>query len=61
MAIAGNVFSGLTTKAVEERSPCERILFVGNVMTGVPSDHQQVSGVVTSNLDTLVVNPGDAK
>lgn len=61
VAIAGNVFSGLTTKAVEERSPCERILFVGNVMTGVPSDHQQVSGVVTSNLDTLVVNPGDAE
>jgi copper-binding protein NosD len=44
IAISGNVFSGLTTKALSlESEPSKRILFSNNVLTDVTSDHGKVA------------------
>jgi len=52
VAVAGNVFSSVRPKALELRPPASRrVLFVGNVLTDVESDHAQLSdSVVESNL-----------
>ena len=43
IAISGNLFSGLTTKAVTlDGSETSRVLFSGNVLTEVTSDHKQL-------------------
>jgi hypothetical protein len=48
IAISGNIFSGLSTKALSwEGEPSKRVLFSNNVLTDVISDHaksQQTSG-----------------
>ncbi len=52
IAITGNVFSGLTSKAVNltgENST--RILFTANVLTDVQSDHATTDGIVTDNIE----------
>ena len=44
IAISGNVFSGLTTKALSlESEPSKRILFSNNVLTEVASDHGKLA------------------
>ena len=45
IAIGGNLFSGLSTKAValEGDKPASRVLFTGNVLTGVESDHSRAA------------------
>jgi hypothetical protein len=45
IAITGNLFSGLSTKAValEGDKPASRVLFSGNVLTDVTSDHSELS------------------
>ena len=53
ISITGNVFSGLTTKAVTEIAPSERVVFSSNVLTEVQSDHGQMSGVVANNIAAL--------
>lgn len=45
IAISGNVFSGLTTKAVTlEGAPYRRVLFSDNVLTDIPQDSKNASG-----------------
>jgi hypothetical protein len=53
IAITGNSFSGLTTKALTlEGEPARRVLFTGNVLTDVQSDHAKLGGkAATNNLD----------
>lgn len=53
VTITGNVFSGLTTKAVTELAPSDRVVFSSNVLTEVESDHGHVSGVVANNIVAL--------
>jgi hypothetical protein len=43
IAISGNSFSGLTTKALTlEGEPSKRVLFSGNVLTNVESEHSKL-------------------
>jgi hypothetical protein len=52
VSITGNVFSGLTEKAIrQEGEKSRRIIVSANVFTDVESDHNDVDGVVTDNLD----------
>jgi hypothetical protein len=45
IAISGNSFAGLTTKAIAlEGEPSKRVLFTGNVLTEVKSDHAKLDG-----------------
>ena len=52
ITISGNTFSGLTTKALTlEGQPSRRVLFTGNVLTKVDSDHERlVDSHVADNL-----------
>lgn len=53
IAITGNLFSGLTTKALTLIGPpSQRILFAGNVLTEVESDHLQLP--IETRPDNLV-------
>jgi parallel beta-helix repeat protein len=50
VAISGNVFSGLSEKALTLVEESKNILFSGNVLQGVQSDHEKiVEGTVTDN------------
>jgi len=51
--ITGNLFSGLTSKAVEVKGkPAKRVVFTGNVLTDVESDHESLPASVQGhNLD----------
>jgi hypothetical protein len=50
IAISGNSFSGLSTKALTlEGEPSKRVLFSGNVLTDVESEHSKVDSA-SSNL-----------
>ena len=50
VAINGNVFSGLTEKAVTLKESPQGIVFAGNVLTDVESQHAGIStGVVADN------------
>ncbi len=52
VAISGNVFSGLQSKAVTSIAPSQRVVFNGNVVTEVlGSDHAHLSGVSSDNVD----------
>ncbi len=54
VAVSGNLFSGLSTKALTlAGDPSRRVLFSGNVLTEVESDHPKLSAgsVVTGNLE----------
>jgi parallel beta-helix repeat protein len=53
IVISGNVFSGLTTKAVELKgTPSKQIIFANNLLVGVESDHEKIPGLVgASNLN----------
>jgi hypothetical protein len=50
VAISGNVFAGLSTKALalEGDQPAQRVLFSGNILTSVTSDHAQLAGGSTN-------------
>jgi hypothetical protein len=50
--LTGNSFSGLSTKALEQKGqPGRRVLFGNNVLTGVDSDHDKLTeSHVTDNL-----------
>lgn len=52
VSITGNVFSGLTEKAISEAGEqnSRRIVVAANVFTDVESDHANVDGVVTDNI-----------
>lgn len=55
IAITGNTFSGLTTKALSlVGEPSRRILFAGNVLTDVRSDHGKLGedSIVTGNIES---------
>jgi hypothetical protein len=43
VTVSGNSFAGLTTKAVELLKPSRRVLFAGNVLTEVESDHERLA------------------
>jgi parallel beta-helix repeat protein len=49
VAISGNVFSGLTEKAVTVKGEPVRILFANNLLTDVESDHGEIAGLVVDN------------
>lgn len=50
IAISGNSFSGLTTKALTlEGEPSQRVLFANNVLTEVASDHQKLGAAASNN------------
>jgi hypothetical protein len=52
VVIAGNVFSGLTERAIrQEGEKSRRIVVSANVFTEVESDHNDVEGVVSENLE----------
>jgi hypothetical protein len=54
VAISGNLFSGLSTKAVtlEGDQPTSRVLFSDNLLTDVTSDHARAAkGVAEGNLE----------
>jgi hypothetical protein len=56
VAVSGNQFSGLSTRAVAlPGEPSRRVLFAGNVLTEVESDHATLSGqagsLVADNLE----------
>jgi hypothetical protein len=56
VAVSGNLFSGLSTKAVAlAGEPSRRVLFSGNVLAEVESDHPKLTAlpgsVVTGNLE----------
>ena len=55
IAISGNLFSGLSTKALTlEGEPSKRVLFSGNVLTDVASDHSRLEqGSASGNLESL--------
>jgi hypothetical protein len=40
--ISGNTFSGLTTKALAVEGECRRVLFSGNLLLGVESEHAKL-------------------
>ncbi len=51
VALAGNTFSGVQPKAVSIEGNVERVLFAGNVLTEVESDHGALTrSVIESNL-----------
>src|SRR6056297_1042019 len=52
LVISGNVFSGLTTKAVALRgAPTRGVVFTGNLLRDVASDHAQlVDSLIANNL-----------
>ncbi|NOX55196.1 MAG: right-handed parallel beta-helix repeat-containing protein [Planctomycetes bacterium] len=52
VAISGNVFASVRPKAVQVRQPASRrVVFVGNVLTDVQSDHETLGeSVIQSNL-----------
>jgi hypothetical protein len=57
VSISGNVFSGLTTKAVELVGEPRGIVFANNVLSGVDSDHGQLkSAAVSNNLESTPSN-----
>ncbi|HUG71079.1 MAG TPA: right-handed parallel beta-helix repeat-containing protein [Pirellulaceae bacterium] len=57
VSISGNVFSGLTTKAVELVGESRGIVFANNVLSGVDSDHGQLkSAAVSNNLESTPSN-----
>lgn len=50
IAISGNSFAGLTTKALTlEGEPSQRVLFANNVLTEVASDHQKLGAAASNN------------
>jgi hypothetical protein len=52
IAISGNVFSGLTAKALTlQGEPSKRVLFSSNVLTEVQSDHPQLEKPASGNLE----------
>ncbi len=53
ITVTGNVFSGLTSKAIHRKgTPTRRTIIANNVFADVSSDHQAgTDGVVESNLD----------
>ena len=56
VTVSGNLFSGLSSKAVElAGEPSQRILFANNVLTDVESDHSRLKesdgSVVIDNLE----------
>lgn len=52
ITVSGNLFSGLTTPAVELAGDAsQRILFSGNVLTEVESQHAKLKGKVEGNLE----------
>jgi len=52
IAISGNMFSGLTSKAITlEGEPSKRILFSNNVLTAVTSDHSKLPKRAGENLE----------
>src|SRR5262245_15376144 len=49
IAISGNSFAGLTTKALTlEGEPSKRVLFTGNLLTDVESDHSKLPPSATN-------------
>ena len=49
VAISGNLFSGLSTPAIQlAGEPSKRILFSGNVLSETESQHGQIPDAVTS-------------
>lgn len=50
--ITGNVFSGLTTKAISViGEPTKRSIVSNNIFTDVESDHAKVQGLVSGNIE----------
>jgi hypothetical protein len=53
VSISGNVFSGLSTKAVELLNDPQRVVMAANVLRDAASDHDALTGgIVTDNLHT---------
>ncbi len=53
VSVSGNVFSGLSSKAVELRGQPQRIVMAGNVLRDTASGHDGLSGsIVADNLHT---------
>ena len=51
IAVSGNIFSGLSTKAISlEGEPSQRVLFSNNVLTEVTGDHKKAE-IATGNLE----------
>lgn len=52
ITVSGNLFSGLTTPAVQLKGEAsQRVLFSGNVLTDVESEHAKLNGKVADNLE----------
>lgn len=58
ITLTGNVFSGLTEKAIAlVGAPSRRLVVSSNVFTDVQSDHAAAEGIVTDNLEPSPTEP----